>query len=96
VEISGEQRRNIFLTVKEALHNIVKHSQATSAELTFEFQDHTLQLSIHDNGKGIDPGDQNMFGNGIANMSRRMEQIGGNVALQNSNGTTVKLRLKLP
>ncbi len=95
VELSGEQRRNLFLTVKESLHNIIKHSQATCAEIAFEFQDHTLQLSIHDNGKGMDVNKQNMFGNGIVNMQRRMKEAGGEVAIENKNGTTVKLRLPL-
>jgi two-component system, NarL family, sensor histidine kinase UhpB len=95
VEITGEQRRNVFLTVKEALHNIVKHSQATCAELAFEFQDHTLQLSIHDDGKGIDTATQSMFGNGIINMQRRMKEAGGVLAIGNKNGTTVRLMLPI-
>ena len=95
VEISGEQRRNMFLTVKEALHNIIKHSGATCADLAFEFQDHTLQLSIHDDGKGIDIAAQSMFGNGIINMQRRMREAGGDMAIENKNGTTVRLRLHL-
>jgi two-component system, NarL family, sensor histidine kinase UhpB len=93
VEITGEQRRNVFLTVKEALHNIVKHSGATRAQMTFAFQDHTLQLSIHDNGKGIDTAARSMFGNGIINMQRRMKEAGGDMAIENKNGTTVKLVL---
>jgi signal transduction histidine kinase len=94
-EITGEQRRNVFLTVKESLHNIIKHSEAKSAELAFEFRDHTLQLSIHDNGKGMDINKQSMFGNGIVNMQRRMKEAGGEVAIENKNGTTVRLVLHL-
>jgi len=95
LEITGEQRRNVFLTVKESLHNIIKHSRATCAELRFEFQDHTLQLSVHDNGKGLDTAAQNMFGNGIMNMQRRMKEAGGEVTIENKNGTTVRLNLPL-
>jgi two-component system, NarL family, sensor histidine kinase UhpB len=95
VEITGEQRRNVFLTVKESLHNIIKHSGAGSADLVFEFRDHTLQLSIHDNGKGMDSAAQNTFGNGIVNMQRRMKEAGGEVAIENKNGTTVRLMLPL-
>ncbi len=94
-EITGEQRRNVFLTVKESLHNIIKHSGAKSAELAFEFRDHTLQLSIHDNGKGIGPATENAFGNGIINMQRRMKEAGGEVAIENQNGTMVRLVLPL-
>jgi two-component system sensor histidine kinase UhpB len=95
LEITGEQRRNVLLTVKESLHNIIKHSRATCAELRFEFRDHTLELSIHDNGKGIDTAAQNIFGNGVMNMQRRMKEAGGEVAIESRGGTTVRLVLPL-
>ena len=93
VELSGEQRRNVFLTIKESLHNIIKHSGASRAKLAFEFVDHTILLSVHDNGKGIDVNKENAFGNGIANMQRRMKEVGGDLAIENKEGTTVRLRL---
>lgn len=93
MEISGEQRRNVFLTVKEALHNIIKHSGATQATVAFDFVDHTVSLSIHDNGVGMDVRSGNTFGNGLINMQRRMKEAGGEVCFENENGTTVKLRM---
>ncbi len=94
VEITGEYRRNIFLTIKEALHNIIKHSSATRADLTFEFVDHRLRLSIRDDGKGIHQMPHH-FGNGIANMERRMKEIGAAIDFENKNGTTIRLDIPI-
>jgi signal transduction histidine kinase len=51
-------------------------------------------LSIADNGKGIDMFKQ-LRGNGLINMQRRAEQIGGSFELKNLQGTRVSLFLPL-
>src|SRR5213075_3505520 len=51
--ITGEIRRNIFLSVKECLHNIVKHPGATRICFTVELEK-MIKIIIHDNGRGID------------------------------------------
>jgi two-component system, NarL family, sensor kinase len=90
IPISGEQRRNIFLVIKECLHNIVKHSGATEVNISFCFKE-GLQACIHDNGKGFETTSGRRFGNGLKNMQQRMESIGGNLEIDNKSGTTVKL-----
>ena len=94
VPISGDKRRNVFLAVKEALHNVVKHSDATMVSLTIINIDHSVEIKIQDNGKGFEHGDNN-FGNGLHNMRSRMNQIGGNFAIENKVGATVKLSFPL-
>lgn len=42
VPVSAELRRGLFLVVKEALHNVVKHSGATRAEVKLELKRSTL------------------------------------------------------
>ena len=49
--VKGETRRNIFLSVKECLHNIVKHAGATEVDINIS-ANHELVIRIHDNGKG--------------------------------------------
>ena len=90
MHLSGEQRRNIYLVIKECLHNIVKHACATSVNISFDINDH-LQITIHDNGKGFDENKMRRFGNGLKNMCKRMESIGGNFTIMNDKGTTVTL-----
>jgi len=95
IEISGEQRRNIFLTVKEALHNIIKHANATGVELSFSSFGNHIQIIIHDNGIGIAEEKLNKFGNGLHNMKQRMAEAGGKMSVENAEGTTIRLELNL-
>ena len=90
--ITGELRRNIFLSVKECLHNVVKHAEATKVCLTVELND-VMQIVIHDNGKGIDWDNQRAFSNGIQNIKKRMEEINGEVVFLNEKGTKVTLTI---
>ena len=76
-EVSGEKRRNIFLSIKEALNNAMKHSQATQIQIIISANDKMLMIKIADNGVGIDADKLRRFGNGLSNMRRRMESIDG-------------------
>ena len=95
LEINGEQRRNIFLAVKEACHNIVKHSNATIANIDFTITNNQFVIAISDNGKGMDDKNCNLFGNGMINMKERMKKSGGTFELLNGVGTSVILTLPL-
>jgi signal transduction histidine kinase len=76
-EVSGEKRRNIFLSIKEALNNAMKHSQASQIHIAISTSDKWLMIKIIDNGIGIDADKLRRFGNGLSNMRRRMESIDG-------------------
>jgi signal transduction histidine kinase len=94
--VSGEVRRNIFLTVKEGLHNIVKHAAATQVQLIVR-SNQELTVIISDNGKGISLVNLNQYsgGNGLKNMQRRIESIGGRFILSNGKGTTIRMEVPL-
>ena len=89
--VNGEIRRNVFLAVKEALNNILKHAKATEVSLTLEKKADRISLYIQDNGTGIDFDNLRRFGNGLKNMKQRMEQSGINFSIENNNGTLVTL-----
>jgi signal transduction histidine kinase len=92
--ISGELRRNIYLTVKEALHNIVKHAQADQVTIDIDTEKQ-LNFSIHDNGTGFDPSNIRPYGNGLNNMKKRIASIEGTLHILNGNGTTVVFSVPL-
>jgi signal transduction histidine kinase len=92
--IKGETRRNMFLSVKECLHNIVKHAGATKTVLTICLKDQLI-ISIHDNGHGIDWKKTRPFSNGIMNIKKRMKEAGGTVEFKNEEGTMVVLKIPL-
>jgi signal transduction histidine kinase/ligand-binding sensor domain-containing protein len=91
-----EVRHNIFLVVKEALTNTLKHAGAQEVRISAEATASTVEIVVQDDGKGFDPGRQGR-GNGLGNIRRRAEAIGETVTVESSpgHGTTVKLRLRL-
>lgn len=95
IEMSGEKRRNIFLAVKESLHNILKHSQASEVNIVMQIKEGTLIITVSDNGVGIDTEKLRRFGNGLSNMKRRMESIRGDFKAENRNGSLITFTIPL-
>jgi signal transduction histidine kinase len=92
--VSGEFRRNVYLTVKEALHNIVKHSRATEVIIKIDAA-HRLYIEIHDNGSGFNKKTVRPFSNGLTNMRSRIKEIKGEFKIENGDGTIVKINVPL-
>ncbi|MEI6390417.1 MAG: ATP-binding protein [Verrucomicrobiota bacterium] len=98
-------RHHLYLATKEALHNIVKHAAATEVWLRITADREMLRLMIEDNGRGF--GDDfaapaitqrtALDGDGLANMEKRLQQIGGRFEQfsQPGQGTTTRLALPL-
>lgn len=96
ITLSNEQRRNLYLVTREALNNAMKHSGATSIELKMEIMQNNCCFSVTDNGKGINRTENKPGHNGLYNMKKRIEDIGGRIEwLSPGNGTTVKYCLCL-
>lgn len=97
--LNGSVRRNFFLTVKEALHNIVKHAQATAVTLKVTIiEPNQLILQLADNGKGMtEKKEEIVLGNGLRNMKSNMHTIGGAIVWKNNprGGTDIKVTYHL-
>jgi signal transduction histidine kinase/ligand-binding sensor domain-containing protein len=93
--LTGELRRNLFLSVKESLHNVVKHAGARTVTIRVTIGSH-ICVSIHDDGVGIDLNHVRPFSNGLSNIRKRMEEVGGKAVIQNSDGTNIQLEVPLP
>ncbi|MBI2729435.1 MAG: hypothetical protein HYX40_01550 [Sphingobacteriales bacterium] len=91
-KISGEVRRQVYLSVKEALHNIIKHSGANDVWMDIKCSD-KLYITIADNGKGMDTNEDSPGGNGLKNMRKRMEQLKGKFFIKNGNGVTLTFEI---
>ncbi|GDY19797.1 hypothetical protein LBMAG56_11420 [Verrucomicrobiota bacterium] len=92
--LSSTQRHHLFLTVKEALHNIVKHSHATEAWLRIRKDDHRLKVVVEDNGRGI--AEPAAIGDGTGNMQQRIATIGGTFERISEPGKGTRISLSLP
>lgn len=82
--ITGEQRRNLFLIIKEILHNMVKYSKANNCCLTGSIKNNKLECSILEVG-GVGFKDQtDNLGNGLRNIQNRIDKIDGQIQYSKS------------
>lgn len=109
VNVTGSEHRLpeevelvLFRITQEALRNVWRHSKATQAEITVEFSQETLKISIHDNGTGFDiprtMGDLAREGKlGLAGMQERARLIGGFLTAKSEpgKGSTITIELRL-
>lgn len=84
-EAPPELEEPIERIVREALNKVVKHSQATKAQVTITPWPDAVSVDIHDNGRGWDGSE----GTGIAGMRARVAEIGGSFSIESADGTTV-------
>jgi signal transduction histidine kinase/ligand-binding sensor domain-containing protein len=97
LKLSIDVRRHLFLILKEALNNIVKHAHATTVTISMSSNNHTLELVIEDDGKGLESG-MMTSGHGLKNMKERAAAVNGVVTIESASagGTRLFLRMKLP
>jgi len=94
--LAASTRHHLFLVMKEALNNAMKHAGATEIRLRVVEEDSTLVIFIEDNGRGFEVGRKNAFGNGVANMRSRMESFGGSLEVSSKMGVGTTVRLVTP
>ncbi len=86
---------NLFRIYREALTNVVKHSQATKVTVRFRVDKGNLSLSVQDNGRGLDRTAALDRGRGLTNMKTRAVEIGGAVTVSTDAGTCVCVTVPL-
>ena len=89
--LQGNVRRSIYLVVKEAINNVVKHADAQQVNLNIQADNNKLIIMIEDDGKGINEAKKSAFGNGLRNMKQRIEDIGGTFAMYQTKGMVVSI-----
>lgn len=94
--LSGEARHGLFLAVKEALHNIVKHARATEVWLRVRTSAAGLEWQVDDNGCGFAAPAPDALADGLRNMRERLERLGGSCEIQTAPGAGVRVTLFLP
>jgi ligand-binding sensor domain-containing protein/signal transduction histidine kinase len=97
--IAPDFRHNLFLVAKEAVNNVVKHAQAGSVRVQIKLELRQLVIEVEDDGRGPDGASTaaKRGRNGLRNMSRRMEDVGGSFSISPAlnKGTLVRLTAPL-
>lgn len=91
-KIRPDHRQNIYLIFKEALTNIIKHSNATSVKLNILNQKDTFYLQIIDNGV-VETKAYKTTGLGTANMKMRAKKMTAQIAFKIENGFGVYVKM---
>jgi signal transduction histidine kinase/ligand-binding sensor domain-containing protein len=97
IKLSEEQRRNIFMVIKETLNNIAKHSCCNTIFIELTIDKKQLQVKIKDDGKGFEIHSARQFANGLNNMKQRMDQVNGSYEITSAlnEGTVTTLTVPL-
>lgn len=101
LSLGAEQRRHVFLILKEAINNAARHAGATAVRLSVEVNSEGLRAEVSDNGCGFDisttaRSDSSSAGRGLAGMARRAHELDGRVVVTSSPGTGTVVRLEVP
>ena len=93
LQLSKDEKRNLYLVCKEAVNNCVKYAKATELKLTFSQADNKLLIVIQDNGQGFDVEKSSGGGYGLKNMAYRMKKIDFLIHIQSSPGKGTMIRI---
>jgi signal transduction histidine kinase len=89
--VTPDFRRNAFYAWQEAVHNAVKHGKCSEVKLDLKFDHHKILVTISDNGKGFDRAKPGSGGNGLINMKKRAEELGGRFEIESAVGKGTKV-----
>jgi ligand-binding sensor domain-containing protein/signal transduction histidine kinase len=89
-------RHNVFLAIKEAFTNILKHSGATEVWLRLTLKDGEVTIEIEDNGRGFTDKTVTEGGNGLGNMKTRLEECAGQINFASAPSAGTKIRFSFP
>jgi len=108
VDILGEEhdlddamKITIFRIIQESLTNIIKHAQATQANIYLQFEDKNVRISVRDNGTGFDMDlakqkRANRTSLGLAGMEERAALLGGTVCIESRPGYGTEVEVLIP
>ena len=89
-------RRSLLMATKEALNNTVKYSGATEVRLTIGHHRNHLVVLIEDNGRGFNMAAVQKGRHGLANMSKRMNELGGTCRVSSEVGKGCRIEFRIP
>ncbi len=88
---TGSMHYELYLVIKEAIANSIKHAGASLVDIGIYFKNHTCFFAINDNGKGFNVETASSDGLGLKSISNRIQTIRGNLQIRsNSNGTVIE------
>ncbi len=103
VEVEGERigrypqevEAAVYFCCLEALQNVAKYANASTARVRLADQDGTITFGVVDDGTGFDPA-RTQLGTGVQGMKDRLEALGGSLSVESSPGTGTTVSGSIP
>lgn len=93
-DLPDSHRTCVYRVVQEALNNCTRHAQASQVRVVVRRDQHSLSVTVQDDGVGFDP--RREKGMGLLGMEERVEQLGGSFSIDSSPGHGAVLSILLP
>ncbi|WP_411350127.1 sensor histidine kinase [Paenibacillus sp. WLX2291] len=90
-DISLISENVLAMCLKEAINNVVRHSEATECDIVLESSTTEFVLTVQDNGSGIDLKRQKYAGNGLKGIKERLEFVNGSLSVSSDQGTMLRM-----
>ncbi|MEI7900082.1 MAG: two-component regulator propeller domain-containing protein [bacterium] len=95
--IASKTRHHLLLAVREAVGNVLKHASAKQVKIGMRVDGRALEVRVEDDGVGFDTSKRTEVGHdGLGNMTRRMKEAGGSVAVVSAPGHGVCVTFRVP
>lgn len=94
LKLSSTVGMNLYRTIQEAVNNAIKHAKASKIAIDIDGDSKILKIYITDDGKGFTT-EEIEKGNGLLNMEKRIEEIGGTIQFISEKGTQIFITLKI-
>jgi len=94
-KLPEEHKTCIYRVVQEALNNVAKHAQASTAQVTLMLRNEGfIDLTVQDDGSGFDAA--RVRGLGLLGMEERVHHLGGEFVIDSQPGLGTRLKVNLP
>ncbi len=93
--LPDETETHLFRIAQEALTNVARHSGAAEVRMRLHAENSTIQLTIADNGRGLQDGAAST-GLGMVGMRARARNAGGEFSIHSGNGHGVEIEVEVP
>ena len=91
----------LYRIAQGTIGNVLKHSEAKNAQITLEYEEDQLLMSVKDDGVGFDVSkltgvDEEGRGSGVFGMKERVKLMGGSCSIESQPGQGTLITVKIP
>jgi len=98
-DLEQSTAHELLMVIREALHNAIRHGQPARVYVNIDFGKNQLRVRVRDDGRGFDPAQTSVSGNGhygLVGMRERVKRIGGTLSLNSRPGEGTVLTIDIP